>query len=131
MNCKIVFTDTAKSDLRDIAIYLADLSKDKKLAIRFVRELQEKVKILEQFPESGAIPRDRVLKSNGYRFLVHKDYLLFYLYEKETNTANIMAIFNGKRDYMRVMKNSCKHHLNMKASIGNGRRFSYAHFEGE
>ena len=25
-------------------------------------------------------------------------------YEKETNTANIMAIFNGKRDYMRVMK---------------------------
>ena len=63
MNCKIVFTDTAKSDLRDIAIYLADLSKDKKLAIRFVRELQEKVKILEQFPESGAIPRDRVLKS--------------------------------------------------------------------
>lgn len=104
MNCKIVFTDTAKSDLRDIAIYLADLSKDKKLAIRFVRELQEKVKILEQFPESGAIPRDRVPKSNGYRFLVHKDHLLFYLYEKETNTANIMAIFNGKRDYMRVMK---------------------------
>ena len=46
MNCKIVFTDTAKSDLRDIAIYLADLSKDKKLAIRFVRELQEKVMVI-------------------------------------------------------------------------------------
>ena len=45
-----------------------------------------------------------MLKSNGYRFLVHKDYLLFYLYEKEANTAYIMAIFNGKRDYMRVMK---------------------------
>ena len=41
MNCKIVFTDTAKSDLRDIAIYLADLSKDKKLAIRFVRESKD------------------------------------------------------------------------------------------
>ena len=101
MSCKIVFTDTAKSDLRDIAVYLADPSKDKN---RFVRELQEKTKILEQFPESGAIPRDRVLKSNGYRFIVHKDYLLFYLYEKEANTAYIMAIFNGKRDYMRVMK---------------------------
>ena len=100
MSCKIVFTDTAKSDLRDIAVYLADLSKDKNLAIRFVRELQEKTKILEQFPESGAIPRDRVLKSNGYRFLVHKD----YLYEKGANTAYIMAIFNGKRDYIRVMK---------------------------
>ncbi len=52
----------------------------------------------------GAIPRDRVLKSNGYRFLSHKDYLLFYQYNMETNTVYVMAIFNGKRDYMRVMK---------------------------
>lgn len=104
MNTKIVFTDTARSDLRDIAVYLADISKDKNLAIRFVKELQERTKILEQFPESGSIPRDRVLKSNGYRFLVHKDYLLFYLYEKAENTVYVMAVFNGKRDYMRVMK---------------------------
>ena len=104
MNCQILFTDTAKSDLRDIAVYLADLSKDKNLAIRFVKELQEKTKILEQFPESGAIPRDRVLKSNGYRFLAHKDYLIFYLYEKSENTAHIMAVGGGKRDYMRVMR---------------------------
>ena len=104
MNCKVVFTDTAKSDLRDIAIYLAEMSKDRNLAICFVRELQDKTNVLEQFPESGSIPRDRVLKSNGYRFLVHKDYLLFYLYEKADNIAYIMAIFNGKRDYMRVMK---------------------------
>ena len=104
MSCQIIFTDTAKSDLRDIALYIAELSKDKNLAIRFVTELQKETEILKQFPESGAIPADRVLKSNGYRFLVHKDYLLFYLYQKEENIAYVMAIFNGKRDYMRVMK---------------------------
>lgn len=104
MNCQIVFTDTAKSDLRDIAFYLADLSKDKNLAIRFVKELQERAKVLERFPEIGSIPKDRVLKSHGYRFLVHKDYLLFYLYEKAENKVYILAVFNGKRDYMRVMK---------------------------
>ena len=104
MNCQIVFTDTAKSDLRDIAFYLADLSKDKTLAVRFVKELQEKAKIMEQFPESGSIPKDRVLKSQGYRFVTHQDYLLFYLYEKAENKVYILAVFNGKRDYMRVMK---------------------------
>ena len=88
----------------DIAFYLADLSKDKNLAIRFVKELQERAKVLEQFPEIGSIPKDRVLKSQGYRFLVHKDYLLFYLYEKAENKVYILAVFNGKRDYMRVMK---------------------------
>lgn len=105
MSCSIVFTDTAKSDLREIALRLADLAKDKALAIRFVKELQAQTKILERFPESGAIPQDRVLKSSGYRFLVYKDYLLFYQYQKEENTVYIMAIFHGKRDYMRVMRN--------------------------
>lgn len=104
MNCKIVFTDTAKSDLREIALYIADLTKDKNRAVRFVKDLQEQTRILEQFPESGSIPKDRILKSSGYRFLVYKDHLLFYLYQKDENTAYVMAIFNGKRDYMRVMK---------------------------
>ena len=104
MKCQIVFTDTAKSDLRDIAVYLADLSKDKNLAIRFVKGLQEETKILEMFPESGSIPKDRVLKSNGYCFLVHKDYLIFYLYNKEERKVYILSVFNGRRDYVRAMK---------------------------
>ena len=104
MNCIVIFTDTAKADLRQIAISLAELTKDKNLSLRFIKELQEKTRTLEQFPESGAFPRDRVLKSHGYRFIAHGDYLLFYLYEKEDNKIYIMAIFNGKQDYMRVMK---------------------------
>ena len=104
MSCQVVFTDTARADLREIAVYLAERAQDKQIAIRFVKELQVSTKILETFPESGAIPRDRVLKSSGYRFLTHKDYLLFYLYEEDENRVYIMAVFNGKRDYMRVMK---------------------------
>lgn len=104
MSCQIKFTDTAKSDLREIAFYIAEQSKDKEIAKRFVEELRERCKILEDFPESGSIPRDRVLKSNGYRFLVHKDYLIFYSYNKSENTAYILAVFNSKRDYFRVMK---------------------------
>ena len=104
MSCQNIFTDTAKLDLREIAMYIAERAKDRNIAIRFVKELQNETKILEAFPESGAIPRDRILKSSGYRFLSHKDYILFYLYEKLENKVYIMAVFNGKRDYMRVMK---------------------------
>ena len=111
MSCQIVFTDTAKSDLREIAIYIAERAQDKNIAIRFVKELQDVAKILETFPESGAIPRDRILKSSGYRFLSHKDYLLFYLYEKEENIAYILAVFNRKRNYVRVMKKFLLHQI--------------------
>lgn len=104
MNCKLKFTDTAKADLREIALYIAERSKDKDLAIRFVNELREKCNILKTTPECGALPKDRVLVSSGYRFLVHDNYLIFYHYNATENTAYITAIFNAKRDYMRVMR---------------------------
>lgn len=82
MSTQVVFTGTAKNDLREIAVHLAKRSGSRELAVRFVRELQEQTAIPAQFPESGAFPQDRMLKSSGFRFLTHKDYLLFYRYER-------------------------------------------------
>lgn len=108
MSFKIKFTDTAKEDLRNIAIYIAEQSKDKKIAIDFVNELREKTKILETFPECGAIPDDRIMKNSNYRFLVCKEYLIFYHYVSEDNTSYVLAVFNSKRDYSRVMRRFVK-----------------------
>ena len=104
MSYRVKLTDTAKQDLREIALWLAEKSKDSKVAKKFVVELYAKCKTLDAFPDAGAFPRDRILRSAGYRFIVHGDYLIFYLVEKETTTVTIMAIFNGRKDYMREMK---------------------------
>lgn len=104
MSYNVFFTDTAKADLRTIAFKIADLSKDKELAKRFVSELRQSTKRLGVFPESGALPQDRVLKSAGYRFIPYKDYLIFYLVDKEQKKVYIMSVFHGKMDYMRVMR---------------------------
>ena len=103
MKCKVKFTDTAKEDLRSIAVYVAEHS-SVETAKRLVDKLRERCLILEDYPESGALPRDRILISNGYRFLVCGEYLIFYVYHPDENTAYILASFNAKRDYMRVMK---------------------------
>ena len=104
MSYRILFTATAKEDLRDIAFHIADISKDKNLALKFVNEMQTKCRQLNDFPESGALPNDRVLRSLGYRFLVHKDYLMFYTVDHETKTVFVQAAFNAKRDYTRVLR---------------------------
>ena len=104
MGYKVVLTDTAKYDLREIAFYIAEESKDKNIAKRFVNELRDEAKRLEVFPNAGALPNDRILKALGYRFIVYKDYLTFYLVDESQKKVVIMAIFNGKRDYMKVMK---------------------------
>ena len=104
MSYTVRLTDTAKQDLREIAFWIAEQSKDKEIAKRFVGELRETCKKLDTFPNAGAIPKDRVIRSEGYRFTVHKEYLIFYLVDEEKKQVNVMAIFNAKKDYMSVMK---------------------------
>ena len=104
MKYSIVFTNTAKSDLRDIAIYIVEEAKDRDIAKRFVKELTDQCAQLEDFPLSGAIPSDRTLVSSGYRFLVHKEYLIFYTIDESGANVYINAVFNAKKDYTRVLK---------------------------
>lgn len=104
MNYIVRLTDTAQQDLREIVYWIVNQSKDKEIAKHFVGELMETCKKLDTFPNLGAFPKDRIIRSAGYRFIIHKDYLIFYLVNEEKKQVNIMAIFNSKKDYMRVMK---------------------------
>jgi len=104
MSYSVRLTDTAKQDLREIAFWIAEQAQDTQVAKQFVQELRCECNKLEAFPAAGAIPKDRVLKSMGYRYTVYKDYLVFYLINEDDKQVDIMAVFNAKRDYMKVMR---------------------------
>ena len=104
MSWQIIMTDTAKNDLREIAFSIYEESRDADTAARFVLELREKCTALADHPESGAIPRDYILKAQGYRFLVHKHYLIFYLTDPSEKKVLIHAFFHEKLDYFRHMR---------------------------
>jgi len=104
MSYQVRITETAKQDLREIALYIADRSKEIEIAKNFVLELQEECKRLVDFPQAGALPKDRILRSMDYRYIVHKDYLIFYNIDEGQKIVNILAIFNSKKDYIRVMR---------------------------
>jgi len=101
---QIIMTDTAKGDLREIALGIYEISKDPDTAVHFVTELEDRCSILSSQPESGAVPKDYVLKALGYRFLVYKHYLVFYITDPEEKTVTIHAVFNEKLDYFRYMR---------------------------
>ena len=104
MNYTVNLTDTAKQDLRDIAIWIARKAKDIEVANSFVRELRDECKKLISLPDRGAFPKDRILRSAGYRYIAYEDYLIFYLIDDERHIVNIMSIFSAKRDYFTVMR---------------------------
>ena len=105
MKYSILFTDTAKADLRDIALYIAEQSQSVDIAVRFVNEIQAHCEKLQDFPLMGAFPKDHLLKSLGYRFLVKDDYLICYTVSEEKSSVYIVAIFNAKKDYTRILRN--------------------------
>ena len=104
MSYQVMITDTAKQDLREIAFHIAERAMDSDVAKRFVLELREQCLRLVEFPQCGALPKDRILRSLNYRYLVHKDYLIFYAIDEAQKTVNVLAIFSAKKDYLRVMR---------------------------
>ena len=104
MSWQVIMTDTAKNDLREIALWLYEQSGEPDTAISFVTALRNQCRILESQPESGAVPKDYVLKSLGYRYLIYKHYLIFYLTDPSDKRVYIHAFFNEKLDYFRYMR---------------------------
>lgn len=104
MKWKVLMTDTAKRDLREIALFLNDLSGDAEIAAAFVMELQQQCASLETVPDRGAVPKDYVLKALGYRYLVYNHYLIFYQMDSSERSVSIHAFFNEKADYFRYMR---------------------------
>lgn len=104
MKYEVILTDLAKQDLREIAFYVANISCDTGVARKFIEKLMEKCLDLDLFPNAGALPKDRVLKSRGFRFVSYKNYLIFYLVDEENKVVYVVSVFNSRRDYMRVIK---------------------------
>jgi len=73
---KLRYLPVAESDLLSILEYIARDSPERSL--KFVNKIDEKLSILETFPEAGRIPRHPKLKSSGYRVLFIESYVAFY-----------------------------------------------------
>jgi len=94
---KLVITDEAKADLRQIAEWIAEDNQTR--ALSFVDELQDRCARLIEMPRAYAlVPRH---ESSGVRRVPHGDYLIFY--RVTADTVDILHVLNGARDYERIL----------------------------
>jgi len=82
-------------DLRCIADYIA--RDDEKRALELMEKIDTALGRLEDFPESGAVPRDAVLARMGYRVLVVSSFLVFYTMEEDV--VEVHRVIHGRRRY--------------------------------
>jgi toxin ParE1/3/4 len=95
----IRYLSTSQRDLIEIFDYIA--RDNRTAAENLLNEFDKCVSTLSTHPQIGKIPRDTVLKSKGYRYLIIGNYLIFYIFKE--NTVVIHRVLHSKRDYRDIL----------------------------
>ncbi len=103
MKYKIIRTDKAEEQLRRIIFYIADDSSDVNTALKYLDKIEATINRLQEFPESGSIPRYSILKKQGYRVVIVERHLVFYKINDTDKTVIIYAIVDGRREYLNLI----------------------------
>ncbi len=91
MDCKVVISDEALSDLQEIVEYIAEDSPAS--AERVGNQLLDRCDVLRRFPESGP----RVLGFANVRKLTEAPYQIYYSVDRRRSVVNILHFWHGSR----------------------------------
>lgn len=103
MKYKVLRSDIAENQLTEIPRYITNLTGDIQSALEFLDAIDKAKLQLEDFPESGIIPRDLAIRRCGYRFLIVQNYYLFYKINHNEKKVIIYTIIYCKTDYERFL----------------------------
>ena len=103
MKYKIIRTDKADEQLREIIFYIAEDSRSIDIALNYLDKIEKAINSLEEFPMSGSIPRYSILKKQGFRVLIAERHLVFYKINEDKKEVVIYAVVDGRREYRNLI----------------------------
>ncbi|MBQ6482946.1 MAG: type II toxin-antitoxin system RelE/ParE family toxin [Anaerolineaceae bacterium] len=103
MKYQVLHSGIAENQLTDILRYITQLTGDTQSALNLLDELEKAAAQLENFPESGTVPRDITIRKSGYRYLIIGNYFLFYKVDHTQRTVTIYSFLYMKSDYKHLL----------------------------
>ncbi len=92
MDCAVVYSEAALTDLHDITAFIAE--NDAATAEAFANRLVDLAESLRRMPERGR----RVKGWPDVRVVVLSPYLIFYCFNPAANQAVVLRFWHGARD---------------------------------
>lgn len=103
MKYRIIRTDKADEQLREVIFYIADDSGNVDSALGYLEKLENAINRLADFPMSGNVPRYSILRRQGYRVLIAERHLVFYKIDETKKEVMIYAVVDGRREYKNLI----------------------------
>lgn len=66
---------------------------------QIIDEFDKNIGNISSFPKMGYPPKDKRLQSLGYRVLVIRNYLVFYVIKEKEKIVEIKRVIHGRRRY--------------------------------
>ncbi len=98
MSYKLIISDNAKTDLKDIFEYLAYKLHVPEAGKKILQQLVKKIYALADMPTMYRVYPDEPLKSKKIRYFPVSKYVVFYTILEDTNSVYINRIIYGGRD---------------------------------
>ena len=98
---EIKFSPEAITDLQQTKAYITEELCNEQAAVGTVAKITKRIRMLADFPESGAPLSSIVDFETDYRFLICGNYTAFYRIENQT--VNIVRVLYGRRNFMQIL----------------------------
>ena len=100
---RIKLTPKAKDDLDDIYDYISKELVNKLAAGNLMDKIETSVMRLGDFPFSCSLVEDNIIKEKGYRKLIIKNYIVFFIVIETEKQVVIMRVLYGKQNYQNII----------------------------
>jgi len=99
----------AQDEMRETYRYIADGLNNPVAAQRRLSLIDEAIASLKENPGRFPLVRDDYLASKGYRMIVVKNHLVFFIVREKEKAVSVMRVLYGRRDWMRLLKVEAEH----------------------
>lgn len=93
----------AADDLESVYDYIAKTLHAEQAAHNLMRDIEDAITRLADFPLSAPKCLDETLSMKGYRKLVVHNYLILYLVDQTNQEVLIMRVMYGRRQYEQLI----------------------------
>lgn len=100
---RIITSNEANQDLRDIYRYIARVLKEPSIADNLLDKIETGILSLAELPLRHNVVKDERLGQKGIRKLLIGNYLIFYVVDEDNQTVQIVRILYARRDWVNIL----------------------------
>ena len=93
----------AQIEMQETYRYIADELSNPEAAKRLILDIDEAIIGLKTNPMRFALVPDRYLSSKGFRKVVVRNYLVFFIVREEEKVVSVMRVLYGRRDWLTLL----------------------------